>query len=146
MMKTKLTLFVTVLAAALFGVGCMSQPDRLAVAGVYELTLGTSTSNKVFKPNGDYAAFNDGKIVGESSWLIKGGYIHVNPTNTKIRRTFSPDGKVTSEIHPQTAVYEINGDGGLTHVATVQNGEWGWLPSHLPNRKWRKVVRVQPID
>tara|TARA_B100001123_G_scaffold438478_2_gene573369 strand:+ start:95 stop:463 length:369 start_codon:yes stop_codon:yes gene_type:complete len=79
-MKTKLTLFVTVIAVALFGTGCATSQPTLKienVVGVYEVKWPKETFRSSFLEDGTMKRWSNGKELADSKWKIEGNEVHV---------------------------------------------------------------------
>ena len=87
-MKTKLTLFVAVIAVALFGTGCAS--SRVSVIDVNDV-IGTYEFNDanrdrvqwrmIVHENGSIQRWSNGVLQPPATWRIEKQYIHISFKN-----------------------------------------------------------------
>ena len=110
-MKTKFSLFITVLFTALFLSACATTPTMKSVAGTYEWKYGGDTIIGVLQEKGIYKEYNSGKTdEREYKWKIgEDGEIHI-------------DNKLDG-----VTVFRINSGGSLTIIANI-NGKRTDLP------------------
>ena len=140
MMKTKLTLFVTVLAAALFGVGCASTQGVIldkTVTPVTNRILFSSPrdgTHSIYTMNGDGS--DQRNILYSPQFHDWGG-------------SWSPDGRHIAFVRGMTSSYNtlfiMNADGtGVQQLAKVgtNSDRFEWSPDgkHIVHHKWTNPV------
>ena len=77
-MKTKLTLFVTVLAATLFATGCATtQTQEEKVVGSYTYEYGGAENMFVFSDTGSCKRYVNGKETTAYKWKVIDSEVHI---------------------------------------------------------------------